>query len=119
MVAYPSRRVRAGMTSRQDHSSRACRRRTGHRGGTGLSPRTVEYVHAILHKAFRDAVVVDQVLASNPAERAKRPRAARHELGEVHELPRPEVRGEELRRTLALPRVLDTLAERNIKAVLL
>lgn len=83
MVAYPSRRVRAGMTSRQDHSSRACRRRTGHRGGTGLSPRTVEYVHAILHKAFRDAVVVDQVLASNPAERAKRPRAARHELGEV------------------------------------
>ena len=43
----------------------------------------MEYVHAILHKAFRDAVVVDQVLASNPAERAKRPRAARHELGEV------------------------------------
>jgi integrase len=56
---------------------------TGGRNGTGLSPRTVEYVHAILHKAFRDAVVVDQVLASNPAERAKRPRDARHELGEV------------------------------------
>ena len=56
---------------------------TGGRAGTGLSPRTVEYVHAILHKAFRDAVVVDQVLASNPAERAKRPRGARHELGEV------------------------------------
>lgn len=56
---------------------------TGGRRGTGLSPRTVEYVHAILRKAFRDAVVVDQVLASNPAERAKRPRGARHELGEV------------------------------------
>lgn len=56
---------------------------TGGRGGAGLSPRTVEYVHAILRKAFRDAVVVDQALASNPAERAKRPRGARHELGEV------------------------------------
>jgi integrase len=43
----------------------------------------VEYVHAILRKAFRDAVVVDQALASNPAERAKRPRGDRHELGEV------------------------------------
>ena len=43
----------------------------------------MEYVHAILRKAFRDAVVVDQVLASNPAERAKRPRGARRELGEV------------------------------------
>ena len=37
----------------------------------------------ILRKAFQDAVVVDQVLASNPAERAKRPRGARRELGEV------------------------------------
>jgi integrase len=56
---------------------------TGGRGGRGLSPRTVEYVHAILRKAFRDAVVVDQVLASNPVERAKRPRGARREVGEV------------------------------------
>jgi integrase len=56
---------------------------TGGRGGAGLSPRTVEYVHAILRKAFRDAVIVDQVLASNPAERAKRPRGARREVGEV------------------------------------
>jgi integrase len=56
---------------------------TGGRDGAGLSPRTVEYVHAILRKALRDAVVVDQVLASNPAERAKRPRGARRELGEV------------------------------------
>src|SRR5450759_5110143 len=37
-------------------------------------PRTVDYVHAVLRKAFNDAVWVDQILASNPAERAKRPR---------------------------------------------
>ena len=36
--------------------------------------RTVEYVHAVLRKAFADAVRNDQVLTSNPAERAKRPR---------------------------------------------
>ena len=46
----------------------------GGRDGAGLSPRTVEYVHAVLRKAFRDAVVVDQLLPSNPVERAKRPR---------------------------------------------
>jgi integrase len=51
----------------------------GGRDGAGLSPRTVEYVHAVLRKAFRDAVVVDQILPSNPVERAKRPRKARSE----------------------------------------
>jgi integrase len=56
---------------------------TGGRGGAGLSPRTVEYVHAVLRKAFRDAVVVEQLLVSNPVERAKRPRNAVHEQGEV------------------------------------
>src|SRR5215472_2392341 len=56
---------------------------TGGRDGAGLSPRTVEYVHAVLRKAFRDAVVVDQLLASNPAERAKRPRNVPRERGEV------------------------------------
>jgi Phage integrase, N-terminal SAM-like domain len=54
----------------------------GGRDGAGLSPRTVEYVHAVLRKAFRDAVVVDQILLSNPVERAKRPRKARSEPGE-------------------------------------
>jgi hypothetical protein len=39
---------------------------SGGRDGTGLYPRTVEYVHAVLRKAFRDAVVVDQILPSNP-----------------------------------------------------
>jgi integrase len=49
-------------------------RDTGGVQGRGLSPRTVDYVHAVLRKAFNDAVRVDQILASNPAERAKRPR---------------------------------------------
>ncbi len=56
---------------------------SGGRDGAGLSPRTVEYVHAVLRKAFRDAVVVDQTLPSNPVERAKRPRKARSEPGRV------------------------------------
>ena len=56
---------------------------SGGRDGTGLSPRTVEYVHAVLRKAFRDAVVVDQILPSNPVERAKRPRKAHSEPGRV------------------------------------
>jgi integrase len=38
---------------------------TGGRNRTGLSSRTVEYVHAVLRKAFKDAVLVDQLLASN------------------------------------------------------
>ena len=54
----------------------------GGRDSAGLSPRTVEYVHAVLRKAFRDAVVVDQILPSNPVERAKRPRKANSEPGE-------------------------------------
>ena len=44
----------------------------GGRDGAGLSPRTVEYVHAVLRKAFRDAVVVDQILLSNPVEPVRR-----------------------------------------------
>jgi integrase len=56
---------------------------TGGRNGTGLSPRTVAYVHAVLRKAFRDAVVVEQVLPSNPVERAKRPRKTVTEPGTV------------------------------------
>jgi integrase len=56
---------------------------SGGRDGSGLSPRTVEHVHAVLRKAFHDAVVVDQILQSNPVERAKRPRKARSEPGRV------------------------------------
>jgi len=47
---------------------------TGGRSGKPLSRRTVDYVHAVLRKAFNDAVQSDQLLATNPAERAKRPR---------------------------------------------
>lgn len=53
----------------------------GGRGGRPLSTRTVEYTHAVLRKAFNDAVHVDQLLPSNPAVRAKRPKAARKEPG--------------------------------------
>lgn len=55
----------------------------GGRSGTGLSHRTVAYVHAVLRKAFRDAVVVEQLLPSNPIERAKRPRKTAAEPGTV------------------------------------
>ncbi len=44
--------------------------------GRPLSGRTVEYVHVVLRKALRDAVVSDQLLPANPADRAKRPRKA-------------------------------------------
>jgi integrase len=47
---------------------------SGGRKGAPLSRRTVDYVHAVLRKAFNDAVRSEQLLASNPAERAKRPR---------------------------------------------
>lgn len=46
----------------------------GGKGGRPLSSRTVNHVHALLRKAFNDAVHADQLLSSNPAVRAKRPR---------------------------------------------
>lgn len=42
--------------------------------GKPLSPRTVEMVHRMLSKAFRDAVRVEQLIPSSPVERATRPR---------------------------------------------
>ncbi|HEV7173559.1 site-specific integrase [Pedococcus sp.] len=56
----------------------------GGRHGQPLSPRTVSYVHAVLRKAFNDAVRTDQILATNPAERAKRPKTSAIE--QVHEV---------------------------------
>ena len=41
------------------------------------------HLHAVLRKAFRDAVIVDELIGSNPVERAKRPRAQAHEPGTV------------------------------------
>lgn len=46
----------------------------GGTGGKPLAARTVEYVHAVMRKALADAVNNDQVLTSNPAAKAKRPR---------------------------------------------
>jgi integrase len=56
----------------------------GGRNGGPLSRRTVDYVHAILRKAFNDAVRSEQILPSNPAERAKRPRLERRDR--LHDL---------------------------------
>ena len=41
------------------------------------------HLHAVLRKAFRDAMIVDEIINSNPVERAKRPRAQAHEPGTV------------------------------------
>jgi integrase len=47
---------------------------SGGQNGGPLSVPTVVHLHAILRKAFGDAVLVDELLPSNPVERAKRPR---------------------------------------------
>lgn len=45
---------------------------SGGRDGRSLSPRTVSFVHAILHGALEDAVL-DDLLEVNPASHARRP----------------------------------------------
>ncbi|MFI6174484.1 tyrosine-type recombinase/integrase [Nonomuraea sp. NPDC051191] len=55
----------------------------GGKNGRPLSARTVDYVHAVLRKAFRDAVNVDEILASSPVEKGKRPRREISEPGTV------------------------------------
>jgi integrase len=56
---------------------------SGGRDGKPLAVPTVTHLHAVLRKAFRDAVIVDELIGSNPVERAKRPRAQAHEPGTV------------------------------------
>ncbi len=56
---------------------------SGGRDGKPLAIATVTHLHAVLRKAFRDAVIVDELIGSNPVERAKRPRAHAHEPGTV------------------------------------
>lgn len=56
---------------------------SGGRNGRPLSKRTVDYVHAVLRKAFNDAVSVERLLTSNPIERAKRPRGRRENPGRI------------------------------------
>ncbi|WP_061290957.1 tyrosine-type recombinase/integrase [Herbidospora cretacea] len=63
---------------------------TGGRTGRGLAAATVTHLHAVLRKAFRDAVEVDQLLDSSPADRAKRPRAEYAEPGTIWT--RPQLR---------------------------
>jgi integrase len=58
-------------------------RESGGRKGCPLSARSVEYVHAILRKAFNDAVRSDRLIASNPADNAKRPRREIRPAGSV------------------------------------
>lgn len=55
----------------------------GGRDGQPLAVPTVTHLHAVLRKAFRDAVVVDELIATNPVERAKRPRTQAQEPGTV------------------------------------
>jgi hypothetical protein len=56
---------------------------SGGRDGKPLAVTTVTHLHAILRKAFRDAVIVDELISSNPVERAKRPHAQTPEPGTV------------------------------------
>jgi integrase len=56
---------------------------SGGRDGQPLAVATVTHLHAVLRKAFRDAAIVDELIGSNPVERAKRPRAQAHEPGTV------------------------------------
>ncbi|MET8161812.1 tyrosine-type recombinase/integrase [Sphaerisporangium sp. NPDC005289] len=55
----------------------------GGRNGKPLSPTTIAHVHTVVRKALRDAVVIDEILPNNPAERAKLPRNQRAEPGNV------------------------------------
>ncbi|MBV9092456.1 MAG: site-specific integrase [Streptosporangiaceae bacterium] len=56
---------------------------SGGHDGHPLAVATVTHLHAVLRKAFRDAVIVDELIGSNPVERAKRPRAQAQEPGTV------------------------------------
>ncbi|GAA2136563.1 tyrosine-type recombinase/integrase [Actinomadura napierensis] len=51
----------------------------GGENGKALGISTVTRTHAILRKAFGDAVLVDELIPSNPVERAKRPKAVLNE----------------------------------------
>ena len=52
----------------------------GGRNGRALSRSTVDSVHAVLRKAFNDAMLNEQIIESNPVLRAKRPRKDRVEV---------------------------------------
>jgi hypothetical protein len=52
---------------------------SGGRDGQPLAVAIVTHLHAVLRKAFRDAVIVDEFIGSSPVERAKWPRAQTQE----------------------------------------
>jgi integrase len=66
----------------------------GGRAGAPLSARSIAHAHTTLRKALNDAVNVERLITSNPAEKAKRPRVARREVGKIWT-------ADELRRFLA------------------
>ena len=51
----------------------------GGRDGKPLAVATVTHLHAVPRKAFRDAVIVDELIGSNPGGPAKRPRTQAQE----------------------------------------
>ncbi|GAA1264128.1 hypothetical protein Psi02_76320 [Planotetraspora silvatica] len=55
----------------------------GGRGKKPLAVSTVIHTHAILRRAFRDAVLVHEYLSSSPVEKAKRPRTDAKEPGMI------------------------------------
>jgi len=63
-----------------------------HQRGGGLSPRSVRYVHTILHRALKDAVRWGR-LARNPADAADPPRASASVQPEIRTWSAPELRG--------------------------
>jgi len=70
----------------QDHDPNRDLERTGrqdHQSGTGLSARTVRYVHTILKAALREAVA-QGLIATNPADKAKPPAARDAKAPEIH-----------------------------------
>ncbi|MCU1692489.1 MAG: Phage integrase [Frankiales bacterium] len=50
--------------------------RADHASGRGLSPRTVRYIHTILRKCLQGAVDEEGLLQTNPAAKAKPPKAS-------------------------------------------
>ena len=55
----------------------------GGRSGRPLSRSTVDSVHAVLRKAFNDAMLSEQIIETNPVLRAKRPRTTRAEVDPI------------------------------------
>ncbi|MGV9773542.1 tyrosine-type recombinase/integrase [Streptosporangium sp. NPDC003464] len=55
----------------------------GGRGGKPLAVSTVVHTHAILRRAFRDAVEVHEYISSSPVDKAKRPREDWKEPGMI------------------------------------